>query len=220
MTQITLREDKNLLNLPEWQPPESVEKAKIRIVNFGVNLHQHTYLVGKDLIWVKKELKKTIQADAFYQWIENNVWFSTATALRFMRFAHQCDEKKKLFPYHGSASIAKNGEAFKWTLNFLSNHIDLIQKGLKTQTSRYYYGGQFKVGEEVFIDLKEPRVAKIKITKLEEKTLGDFTDADAKREGYSSIEGFKRVWIKLHGEWKPGDKVKVIQFKVIQWLKD
>jgi hypothetical protein len=130
-----------------------------------------------------------------------------------MNFAQRCDKAKKILPYHGRGQ--GKGE-FVPSLNFLANHIDLIMKGEKTQTSRYFLRGKYREGDTIFIDMYEPKVAQVKITKMEEKKLEDFTDADAKREGYSSMEGFKRIWTKLHEKWNPEDKVKVIQFKLLK----
>jgi hypothetical protein len=54
----------------------------------------------------------------------------------------------------------------------------------------------------------------LRVLDVSRKKLGDFTAQDAKQEGGYTLEEFKRVWRKLHGEWNPEETVSVVEFKV------
>ena len=86
----------NKLALPKFTQPTSLEKAAFFINKLGKNIHEHAYIVGKILLWVKI---KGIKYGEFGYWIEKNVWFSQMTAERFINFAKKCDEKKQLLLY-------------------------------------------------------------------------------------------------------------------------
>lgn len=59
----------------------------------------------------------------------------------------------------------------------------------------------------------EPNVADLRITSIERKKLKYFNDEDAKREGGYTLEQFKKVWKKTHGEWDEDQLVYVILFE-------
>jgi len=94
--EIIEHEETHLIERPIWHEPDSFDNARIRIEKLGINMHQHAYLVGKDLIWVKEHLGH----GDFIPWIDNNVWFGIKTADRFMEFAKRCDKEKYLLEYH------------------------------------------------------------------------------------------------------------------------
>ena len=102
-----------------------------------------------------------------------------------------------------------------YQLPFRLNHKELIAKGVKTQTSRKGIPDpKVKVGAIVHASVWEPRFADIRITSIERKRLGDFTEEDAEREGGYTLKEFKEVWKKIHGEWNPDESVYMIMFKV------
>jgi N6-adenosine-specific RNA methylase IME4 len=82
--------------LPSFIEPKNLDEAKLSINQLGRNLHEHAYLVGMNLIWVKKQFKH----GEFIPWIENNVWFNRMTACRFMAFAIKCIKQGYLLEYH------------------------------------------------------------------------------------------------------------------------
>lgn len=87
----------NKIELPLWQEPENIDDARIRILNLGKNMHEHVYLVGKDLVWTRDKIGTT----KFEQdWIPKNVWFCYRTAKRFMAFSKKCDKAGFLLEYH------------------------------------------------------------------------------------------------------------------------
>lgn len=88
------------LSLPAWNKPRDLEEATLRIFNLGKNMHEHAYLVGKDLIWVRDQTGTT-EFEKEDGWIDKNVWFCVRTAYHFMAFAKKCDWKKELLDYHG-----------------------------------------------------------------------------------------------------------------------
>ena len=45
------------------------------------------------------------------------------------------------------------------------------------------------------------------------RTLGRFTDEDAAREGFKTLEQLKKWWAKKHGSWNDEEQVYVVQFK-------
>jgi len=92
-----IEQETKIIPVPIWNEPKTVDDAQIRIERLGTNMHQHAYLVGKDLKWVKKQLKH----EEFLPWINDNLWFGERTAQHFMRFAKECDDKGNLLEYHG-----------------------------------------------------------------------------------------------------------------------
>jgi len=54
------------------------------------------------------------------------------------------------------------------------------------------------------------------VTSVERRTLGDFTDADARREGSESLAAYKRRMERVHPgdfEWDDGDEVVTYRFE-------
>jgi hypothetical protein len=54
------------------------------------------------------------------------------------------------------------------------------------------------------------------VTGVDERTLGDMTDADARREGSESLEAYKRRMVRFHGgnfEWDDSSEVVRYRFE-------
>ena len=96
-------------------------------------------------------------------------------------------------------------------LPFSRVHAEAIVKGDKTQTSRKNKDPRMKPGVKVRAQVTH--YADLEITDVYRKRLGDFDEEDARREGGYTLEEFKEVWRKLHGEWNLNEYVYVIQFK-------
>ena len=75
--------------LPAWSEPGDLKQAATIITKLGRNMHEHAYLVGRTLLWVKKE----VGHGKFLKWLEGNVWFGQPTAYHMMRFANACISK-------------------------------------------------------------------------------------------------------------------------------
>jgi ParB family chromosome partitioning protein len=104
-----------------------------------------------------------------------------------------------------------------YELPFRLNHMKPILDGIKTQTSRKGIPDpKLKVGAIVHASIWEPHFADLRITSIERKRLGEFTEEDAKREGGYTLKEFKEVWKSIHGEWNENESVYVIQFERIK----
>ena len=106
-------------------------------------------------------------------------------------------------------------------LMFRLKHLQPILGGIKKQTSRKVIDPKIREGSYAYVTIWEPKVAKIKIRKIERKRLGDFTEEDARREGGYTLEEFKKVWEEIHGKgsWDPDLTVNVIHFDLIKSYK-
>jgi hypothetical protein len=95
--------------------------------------------------------------------------------------------------------------------------IDLILDGKKTMTSRDE--PQCEVGKDTNLmanqNYSEITGMRIIITKLYEKTLSQFTDIDANKEGFKNLMVFKQYWEKYLGEWIPNRIVWVHEFQLL-----
>ena len=68
----TLKRETDFLtraSLPAWAEPDSLSGAKQAILSLGRTMHEHAYLVGKHLLWVKGE----VGHGEFLLWLETNV---------------------------------------------------------------------------------------------------------------------------------------------------
>ena len=96
-----------IIKIPSWPEPKSVNDAKLKIVSLGQNMSEHAYIIGKTLIWVKENLKH----GEFEDWVNNNLWFRLRTAESFMSYAEKCDAENQLInePHYlvGSGKVAK-----------------------------------------------------------------------------------------------------------------
>jgi ParB family chromosome partitioning protein len=97
-------------------------------------------------------------------------------------------------------------------LPFSKVHADAILKDIKTQTSRKTRDPRLQKGATVRAQVTH--FADLEVTEVYRKKLGDFDAEDARREGGYTLEEFKEVWKKLHGEWNPNESVYVIRFRL------
>ena len=88
---------KQEIALPIFHKPDKLEKAKLLINQLGKNLHEHAYLIGKNLIWAQSQFNDTRK---FEYWISENIWFTHRTGYRFMAFSKRCDHENRLLDYH------------------------------------------------------------------------------------------------------------------------
>ena len=54
----------------------------------------------------------------------------------------------------------------------------------------------------------------IRILRVSQQRLGDITLEDAKREGFETVEEFRKAWIQINGFWDPDQKVTVYDFQL------
>jgi hypothetical protein len=98
--------------------------------------------------------------------------------------------------------------------------IEKIMQGKKTMTSRSE--PRYKAGEVTNLmankDYSKISGKSIKITAVYPKTLGTFTDNEAKKEGFENLAEFKAYWEKNRkklGEWTPNKEVWVHEFELV-----
>ena len=96
MKKLALVPMRQLELLPEWRVPKNLDEAAATISELGRDMHEHAYLLGRTLSWVKKE----VGHGEFDGWIKRKVWFGRATAYRMMSFANRCEKAGKTIEYH------------------------------------------------------------------------------------------------------------------------
>jgi len=100
-----------------------------------------------------------------------------------------------------------------YEMPFRLYHKDPILQGIKMQTSRRGIPDpRVKEGAVIHAAVWEPHFAELYITGIDRKHLRDFTETDAQREGGYTLDEFKKMWIDLHGEWNPDERVFLIHF--------
>lgn len=97
--------------------------------------------------------------------------------------------------------------------------LEKILSGQKTQTRRSIKKKRgarvYSVGDKMGVRAGYTKyTAYVIITKRVRQKLGNISEIDAQKEGFSSIEEFKQIWIKLYGKWRPNTVVWVYEFKL------
>jgi ParB/RepB/Spo0J family partition protein len=134
-----------------------------------------------------------------------------AKAPVYRRSARRIVQEVSLHPDKSIEDIVNKVTQAPASIPFMPEHVPPIRKGIKTQTSRKGIDPRIRVGARIEAYTK---FAELSVTDISRKKLGDFTEEDAKREGGYTLEEFKEVWKKLHGEWNPNETVNVVRFKV------
>ena len=102
---------------------------------------------------------------------------------------------------------------------FKPEHVEPIQKNIKTQTRRkgkcrWKLGSihqaklNFKKGSKPFANLR--------IMAVRQEPLGTITLEDAHREGYPSVEAYKKVFQQIYGTWTPEEMIWVVYFERVE----
>ena len=129
------------------------------------------------------------------------------------RLARRVIQESAKEPEKPVEEIVKEIVEEPYEMPFRLYHKDLILKGIKMQTSRRGIPDpRVKEGAVIHAAVWEPHFAELYITGIDRKRLRDFTENDARREGGYTLEEFKKVWIDLHGEWNPDERVYIIHF--------
>jgi len=101
-------------------------------------------------------------------------------------------------------------------LVFAAAEKELIIKGLQTQTTGTTTPDpKIKTGSTLRATIYEPHFTDLRIISVERKRLKYFTEEDAKAEGGYTLEEFKKIWKRKHGEWNENQLVYVICFEKI-----
>ncbi len=90
----------------------------------------------------------------------------------------------------------------------------LILQGTKTQTRRnphyqYSVGRTYAIGD----NWSKGPAAKILITRKYRQRLGDMTEEEITKEGFSNLEAFQSFWEKNVGPWEPENIVIAYEFQ-------
>lgn len=86
-----------------------------------------------------------------------------------------------------------------------------VASGDVTQLTRGASNRYAEVGDTFVVDGD-----RLEVTSVDRRTLGDFTDADARREGSESLEAYKRRMERVHGgdfEWNEDDEILTYRFE-------
>jgi len=96
--------------------------------------------------------------------------------------------------------------------------IQKIREGEKTQTRRISQR-KYKVGRPYGIRSSRFRKSEghIVINRRFEQKLGEIRLTDVKKEGFNSLEEFRRAWEEINGKgsWKPEQIVSVYEFELV-----
>ena len=101
---------------------------------------------------------------------------------------------------------------------FKPEHVDMILRRSKTATRRIWKKPRVKVGGIYKAKLKmisKDYFAKIKVEALYKQPLGRMDYVDALKEGYESLDDFKKIWKKINGSWDDKLVVDVIEFELV-----
>ena len=135
----------------------------------------------------------------------------------FRRQARKVIARISKQPDRPISEVIKEVVEAPYELPFRLDHMDPIMKGIKTQTSRKALPDpKIRIGAIVHASVWQPNFAGLHITSIERKRLGNFTEEDAKKEGGYTLEQFKNVWRRIHGEWNENEIVYVIGFEKIE----
>ena len=106
---------------------------------------------------------------------------------------------------------------------FTKEYIAPILSGEKQSTDRLWKRCPIKVGSTHFAAngySADRRFARLKINKVEERRVGDFTEEDAIARGYANLAEMIRTWDTLnHKDSNRYNRVFTIHFHVIEDLR-
>jgi ParB family transcriptional regulator, chromosome partitioning protein len=98
------------------------------------------------------------------------------------------------------------------TMVFNHRHYKAVLDGTKTQATRRRPDPDVQQGSIVRAAVNH--FADLEIMGIERKRLGEFTEADARREGGYSLPAFHEYWRRVNGDWSPDEIVYLIRFRV------
>jgi len=55
----------------------------------------------------------------------------------------------------------------------------------------------------------------IRVTRKFQQLLGDISLEGVRKEGFQSLDDFKRAWENIHGSWTPDQTVIVYEFELV-----
>ncbi|MGB9886282.1 MAG: ASCH domain-containing protein [Moorellales bacterium] len=102
-------------------------------------------------------------------------------------------------------------------LLFKPEHAELIVSGRKTQTRRLGRK-RWKVGSvhQCRTSRRAKPFALVRITGVRRERLGDISEEDVRREGYGSVEAYRKAFERVYGFWDPEAEVWVVDFEPVE----
>jgi hypothetical protein len=102
-------------------------------------------------------------------------------------------------------------------LLFKPEHAELIVSGRKTQTRRLGRK-RWKVGSvhQCRTSRRAKPFALVRITGVRRECLGGISEEDARREGYGSVEAYRKAFARIYGFWDPEAEVWVVDFELVE----
>jgi ParB family chromosome partitioning protein len=135
----------------------------------------------------------------------------------YRRQAREVISKAARQPERPIEQIFKEVVEAPYEMPFRLAHMKPILDGTKIQTSRKGIPDpRVKVGSLVHAAVWEPHFATLRVVSMVRKRLGEFTEADAKREGGYTLAEFKKTWKDLHGDWDENEFVYVFGFQLVE----
>ena len=104
------------------------------------------------------------------------------------------------------------------TLLFAPDDVRLVQYGSKTATVRPLRRTRMRAGSiyEAKLSVVSDRAfARLLVTDVYRRRLGQFTEEEVARDGASSLEDFRKRWEAAHHRWDPGEIARLIQFRAL-----
>jgi len=100
---------------------------------------------------------------------------------------------------------------------FKKDLLDLVLSGRKTQTRRRHKN-PLKEGRIYAVKRNwlEATGEYIRITKVYPQKLGDVSEEEAIKEGFSGLDKFREAWIRINGNWDPEMEVTVYEFELAE----
>lgn len=91
---------------------------------------------------------------------------------------------------------------------FKPEHVELILSGQKTQT-RHTGKKRWRIGSvhQCRLNYRGEPFAHVRITGVRREKLGAISEADAKKEGYPSVEAYREAFTRIYGFWDPDMEV-------------
>jgi uncharacterized protein YhfF len=182
---------------------EGKEFQAFNFITFSFNLEDYKFL---------KELNDKLNL-GFEESLKVTEWLIEGI-LQFVRI-----NKEKLMDE--LLGFLKSKSEAKFPMSFRPELIPKILEGKKTMTTRnekrYDKGDIVPFVSEGYDSRMEGRY--LLITNVYEKKLGDYTDEDARKEGFDNLDKFKQYWKeeleKYYGKWNDNKVFWVYEFKLL-----
>jgi hypothetical protein len=100
---------------------------------------------------------------------------------------------------------------------FKKDLLDMVISGAKTQTRRRH---KHTLRKDRIYAVKrnwlETTGDYIQIKKVYPQKLGDVSEEEAHKEGFSGLDEFREAWIRINGSWDPEMVVTVYEFELAE----